>query len=212
MYLNDFSVRVPEGDETPGGYVELPHNTNYTLSLRNNRSVRCDARVDIDGKHVGTWRIEAHSNILLERPAHDTGKFTFYKLGTSEARSIGLNGTDPNLGLVKITFMPAKKPRPMPVYRSAVLPQATFTGGIPGASSGRIEELTCSVSAKGLTSHSAGGTGLSGESRQRFYTVATLDYDFSQQTVIHLRLVCKADTDAPRPLTSYSSPVPPPIY
>jgi len=78
MYLNDFSMRVPEGKELPGGYVELEHNTQYTLNLRNNRGTRSKAEVYIDGRHVGSFRLKAHARLKLERPAHDDGLFTFY--------------------------------------------------------------------------------------------------------------------------------------
>ena len=109
MYLNQFSVRVIGGNEQSGGYVELPHGKKYSLSLRNGRDVRCDARVEIDGKDVGTFRIDASRTIRLERPAHDTGRFTFYKLGTAEAHQAGLEEGNPNLGLVKVTFTPEGK-------------------------------------------------------------------------------------------------------
>ncbi len=58
---------------------------------------------------------------------------------------------------------------------------------------------------------SAGGTGLSGESTQKFGRAVEIQLDYSQETVIHLRLTAKNDIDEPRPLTNYSNPVPPPI-
>ena len=59
--------------------------------------------------------------------------------------------------------------------------------------------------------HRAGGTGLSGQSNQKFVTVDAMELDYSQQTVIYLRLVAKKSRSQPRPLTSFSTPVPPPI-
>lgn len=206
MYLNDFSVRVPEGNETSGGYVELAHNTQYNLVLNNNRNVRCDARVEIDGKHVGTWRIGNRDTLRLERPAHDDGHFTFYKVGTAEAGRIGLDTGDPNLGLVKVTFTPEKQQGPQVKefhsYRSAGAHGVTVTdwaGDAPVAMAGVAT----------YTSRSAGGTGLSGKSNQQFTSVHELDYDYSKQTVIHLRLVTASDE--PRPLTSFSTPIPPSV-
>ena len=214
MYLNDFSVRIPEGNEAPGGYVEMRHGQTYTLKLRNSRNVRCDARVEIDGKHVGTWRIRTNSGITLERPAHDTGQFTFYKLGTPEASAAQLNGGDPNLGLVRVTFMPEK------VYRyPTAWPKWPSCPPYPPQTPLPFRQYDWSASTKSLSmpmagsyqSRSAGGTGLSGASGQRFVDAGHIDYDYSQQTVIHLRLVCK-DDHGPRPLTSASNPVPPRVW
>lgn len=65
MYLNQFSVVIPEGNETPGGYIEMQHGRQYAVRLRNERSVACDAYVEIDGKNVGTWRLQAGQNTTL---------------------------------------------------------------------------------------------------------------------------------------------------
>ena len=197
MYLNQFSVRIPEGREA-NGYVEVQHNTQYTLRLRNSRDAPCDARVEVDGKHVGTWRIRARESLQIERPAHDTGRFTFYRLGSSQAKQAYLYEDNPDMGLVKVTFTPEKKRVVSDswTYCSKGVQEeytSAWRGAVPSASSG----------------YEAGGTGLSGESNQRFHNVATLDYDYSQQTVIHLRLVCK--NGDPRPLTAYSTPVPPSV-
>ncbi len=215
MWLNQFSVRIPEGHEDSGGYVELPHNTPYTLVLRNNRNVRCDARVEVDGKHVGTGRIHANSIVRLERPVHDTGRFTFYKLDSPEAQQAQLNGGDPNLGLVKVTFTPD-------VFRSIPVVQTTYTGSwIPKSPRPTIPSPPIewqyrvstmadgSVTCYNASSRSAGGSGLSGQSGQHFHDAAHINYDYSQQTVIHLRLVCK--NGGARPLTSFSTPIPPTV-
>lgn len=209
MYLNDFSVRIPEGNETPGGYVELAHRQRYTLVLRNSHSRRCDARVEIDGKHVGTWRIDTHGSIRLERPVHDTGHFTFYKAGTPEAARVELNECSPDLGLVKVTFTPAK-PGPCPPPAGTVYWTSTCSSPDMGTYYCAHEVLGDKPSIRRFGLASSGGTGLSGESGQRFCTTWVIDYDYSMQTTIHLRLVCR-DTEEPRPLTSYSTPVPPPV-
>jgi len=219
MYLNGFSVRIPKSNELPGGYVELEHNQQYILAIRNARTVRCDAYVEIDGKHVGTWRLERGQSISLERPAHDDGKFTFYKLGTSEARQVGLSNSNPDIGLVKVVFTPEKiwEPRPIVVsepviYRSPTNAEPCWNEGITYATascSGEDEASTDSIDYNVLwAGHmSAGGTGLSGQSRQIFGQASSMFLDYSAETTIHLRLVCKNDT--PRPLTSFSTPIPP---
>lgn len=227
MYLNQFSVRIPEGREVSGGYVELNHGTQYRLILRNSRSQRCDASVEVDGQHVGTWRIEKHRTITLERPVHDTGHFTFYKVGTPEASKANLDGGNPNLGLVKVTFTPEKYVEPRPLTRRSKHPndvtwdasEVTYRSttapamGSPASyvSSDEIASSSVTSSELGVTTATAGGTGLSGQSGQRFIDAVYINYDYSQQTVIHLRLVCANGPDEPRPLTSYSTPVPPPV-
>jgi hypothetical protein len=135
----------------------------------------------------------------LERPEHDTGRFTFYKLGTAGAGAAQLDGNDPNLGLVKVTFTPERKrdyvsrpPRPILYSRG---------------------DMYCLTTSRGMSGASPGGTGLSGESGQRFGIADYIEYDYSRQTTIHLRLVCRNDGSRdPRPLTSTSNPIPPRIW
>ncbi|RJQ46843.1 MAG: hypothetical protein C4534_02010 [Gaiellales bacterium] len=222
MYLNQFSVRVQGGKEQPGGYVELEHGRQYCVVLRNDREVNCDAHVEIDGKPVGTWRVPANQSITLKRPAHDQGRFTFYQVGTPEAAQAGLTAGHPNLGLVKVTFTPALKvvhPIPMtttvtwgPELAPYFYPYQEGSNDIPlGSAWG---DVTCqSVSSGTIPTayrYQAGGTGLSGQSGQTFVTVAPVDPDLGGQTVIHLRLVGRQEGKV-RPLTAYSTPVPPPV-
>lgn len=209
MYLNQFSVVVDGGNEISGGYVEMAHGKQYNLRLRNDRSVRCDAHVEIDGKHVGTWRLDAHRNVILERPAHDTGRFTFYKIGSQDADRAGIFSSNPNLGLIKVTFTP-ELIRPVPIshsFSSASSSPVTYENAIFKTGRG----LSSNYAAMSET-HGAGGTGLSGQSSQNFYEVAIMELDYLQQTVINLRLVeNKLSQYEPRPLTQYSTPIPPRI-
>ena len=203
MWLNKFSVRVPQGKEE-GGYVSLRHKQRYTLILRNNRTVQCDARVEIDGKHAGTWRIYAHSNIELERPEHDESEFTFYKVGSKAARKAQLDEGDPSLGLIKVTFTPEKQWN--------YVTQPVLWGNIRGLTGSNTTDTAyvCSQtnSSMPITGMSAGGTGLSGRSTQKFVTVSNITHDFSQETVIFLRLVSR-ETNGARPLMAHSTPIPP---
>jgi len=234
MYLNDFSVRVLEGKEEAGGYVTISHGQQYRLSLRNAKGwTRCDAEVEIDGKSVGTWRINAHSTLVLERPANDDGRFTFYKLGSCEAQQVGLSNTE-SLGLIKVTFKPEAFKSHTVYYEGAPYSGGSSIRWTPDTytlwSSNSTRDNTAidgvgmaamasaamprsvnvsyqTVSSLG-TFKEAGGTGLSGKSNQHFYTVDPLEYDHAQITVINLRLVAGSD---PRPLVSLSTPVPPRI-
>lgn len=218
MYLNLYSVRIPEGEELPGGYVELEHMDNYTIVLRNNRVTRCDAQVYIDGKHVGTWRIPAHSNIRLERPAHDTGKFTFLASNTKEYLAAQLDKISrSDLGLIKVVFtpevMPTEKHNPVyEVYKDSTTGEVwTYSQYYTTSGEAYTPENT---SASWVTTNStttSGGTGLTGKSNQDFSVAEGIHLDLSNQTVIHLRLVKRKDGSPVRPLTQFSTPIPPPV-
>lgn len=108
MKNTEFEVEIPEGKAQNGGYVEMRHNTQYTVNLRNHRQVPCDAEVIIDGTHVGTWRVNARDEIRIERPVHDTGHFTFFELGTHEADRAEISRQSEN-GLISVTFKPEKE-------------------------------------------------------------------------------------------------------
>lgn len=200
MYLNQFSVRVPEGNEISGGYVELRHGQNYTIQLKNDRHLPCDAILEIDGKSIGTFRLYAGSGIKLERPPHDTGQFTFYKIGTHEARQAQLDEGNPDLGLIKVQFIPQKHSPPITTYWGSV-------EDVPMASA-NITYRSATVMSNAKGGLSAGGTGLSGYSNQSFTDVGSIERDYSQSTTIYLRLVAK-NGDEIRPLTQYSTPIPP---
>ncbi len=106
MRLNGFSLGVIGGYEKGNsGYVVLQHCQQYSLLMKNDRDVKCDVYVKIDGHKVGAWRIEANSHIVIERPVDDTGKFTFYKLDSNEAIKAALQ-TNNELGLISAEFKP----------------------------------------------------------------------------------------------------------
>lgn len=188
MKLRNFSMKIEGGRECITGYVEMAHNTKYAVILSNESPLDCDAVVEIDGKEVGVWRVYSGKNIRIERPVHDTGQFTFYKLGSSEAGKIGLARND-KLGLISVLFKPEKH------YEYCIGPRGfqDFDDDIP------FDDVP----------YSAGGTGLSGKSEQKFINVQPLDYDEAAFVHIHLRLVC--NNDEPRPLRPISTVIPPPL-
>lgn len=201
MYLNQFSVRVIGGNEVSGGYVEMRHGTIYMLALHNGRDVRCDAKVSIDGKEIATWRIEPNQTIKLERPANDNGCFTFYELGTTEAQQAQLQNTS-DLGLIAVTFTPEVK---------VIRPVHTHTYSVPikdwEFTSTCFDLPVASTYSSSTTMRSAGGTGLSGSSNQVYGVASGIEYDYSQQTTIYLRLV--GVKNQVRPLVQNANPIPP---
>lgn len=239
MYLNSFSVRVPEGTEKESGYVELNHGKQYSINLRNDRDVRCDADVSIDGKPIGTFRIEPNSTINLERPLNEDKRFTFYKAGSREAKaSDEANIKDNYQGLIQVTFRPEKQychylPSWWYVWPSTPAPYTPWnfgeswdydttcntrgTSGVTLKTSGVTTTSAnyCQVTSTSSLPMRAGVTGLSGHSDQEFCQVDEIqDYDTNYFTAISLRLVCTENQrQDPTPLrpVAYSNPVPPPV-
>lgn len=138
MKLQDYEISIPEGSEADG-YVSLPHNTQYTLRLINHGSRQADVEVFIDGHPVGEWRLRTHAEAIIERPVNDTGKFTFYKLGTEESTDAALHSSD-ELGLIKVVFKPE-----IDQERFAFAPPERLKEGGTGLS-GKSEQKFSSVS------------------------------------------------------------------
>ncbi len=241
MRVGNVAVIVPQGREKESGYVHLTHGQVYTLSLNNHwNDRRCDAVVSIDGKDMGTFRLDALGRITLERPVHDQGCFTFYKADTPEfAAAAGGDVKRDDRGLVTVVFKPEKRRQHQFVARNSQLPREAFDGqgsrqyrmnahdkslgfaeeAVGGA---EREEKTCGGIVLPQTARrggpcgqsqsvSSGVTGLSGHSAQQFREVPELDYDPAEEVTVNLRLV--AFDDGPRPLTSAtkSNPVPAPV-
>lgn len=110
MRVGNFTVVVPEGRERDSGHVTIPHGTKYRIRLSNHWNNRaCDAKVTIDGKYMGTFRIDATGTAILERPSHDNGEFTFYKADTAEfAAAAGGDVPTAERGLLQVEFTPEK--------------------------------------------------------------------------------------------------------
>ena len=183
--LGDFSLRITPCVRKESGYVLMLHGTKYKIVISNYSELRANAILFIDGKHIGTYRLNSKQNWAIERPPNDTACFTFYEYGTSEGFYSGLKKND-SLGLVQCLFIP-EKPRPEPDIRWSIRdePQVRFSA-------------TSKVS--------AGGTGLSGRSDQEFRYAEKIELDEENSVEISLRLVCFKE----RPHSLRSS-VPPPI-
>lgn len=211
----------PHEDEH--GYVYLQHGDVYRIFLKNYTNENNDVIVEIDGKEVGGWRLGPYQAATLERPADDSGQFTFYEIGSREARQVGLNSiARTDLGLVKVTFIPEKpKRREIPTVDTMSYSCAKGGGMKGGDWSESFSESFSSGSRGGsggqsvnLNTRSAGGTGLSGQSNQKFGQAGAIKRDYDRQVAINLRLVAKQNDD-PRPLravdSTVSNMVPPPV-
>lgn len=216
MRVGNFSLFIPQGRERDSGHVELDHGKVYEIRLGNHfQGRRCDALVEVDGKRIGEFRINDGQTMTLERGPDDSGRFTFYRSGSSDAQKVGESSIiHENRGLVRVVFKPER-------YFDR---EEKTSGAVPTV--GESMRSTVDCSSEELTGHrsttrgfsfapqnaAAGVTGLSGHSGQSFYNVSPLNYDLSYETTITLRLVCN---DGPRELKPQGSrsanPVPEPV-
>lgn len=238
MYLNRFSVKI-NGKKEDSGYVEMGHGETYTIVLKNDNNEKCDAFVEIDGKDMGIFRINGHSNIHLERPSNEAKKFTFYQLGTEEAESVGLHKIEKSeMGLIKVVFKPEKKKeikvKTIKVFDNTIwtsnskplgtsfsdTPYKSITTTTIGSTSSEHNYLYMNNSDMGVTyrcdtAPKAGGTGLSGHSNQEFRTTYSLEYNEDRITEIYIRLIpekaIREDPSELKPVVK-STPIPPPMY
>lgn len=184
LRLGDYAVCIPQGFYIDTGHVRLEHNIHYSIIMENFGNTSCDTEVSIDGASVGTWRVSNNSKIEIERPVYDTGRFTFYALESEQSRKIGLSADD-KLGLVTVTFMPEK-------VHSYERDNIRFSDRPKYSNRPSSDER--------------GGTGLAGESKQRFGTANSIERDTDNFVTIHLRLVC--GDNGPRPLRRQSTSIP----
>lgn len=202
--LNGYELSVlpvygtPKIKQSPEGYSLLPHNTKYSVKIANRNSNRCNATLIIDGKDMGTWRLDAGECAVIDRPSNNDGIFTFYKLGTSESKKVRLETND-YAGLVQVVFIPEKK------RRNTWIDEINEVSR-DGCKSFSMDTETVTRGGPGGQSLSAGGSGLSGKSNQVF---GEEFIDYEGETTLSMRLVCLDMSDnEPRPLTNSTS-IPP---
>ncbi len=172
MRTGDFELCIVGGHEQLNQpVIEMRHAQVYQLSLVNHGTKRCDATVRIDGKPVGTWRVPASQHIVLEHPVDQTGKFTFFVLGTSEADATNIQD-DALVGLVEAIFTPEKQENTLRSRLAAPAVRANFLPGL-----------------KPAVKQDVGGTGLSGKSEQQYGHAERIEYDRAAQVSIQVRLV-----------------------
>ena len=157
---NCYELGIPQGRHLQSGHVALPHKAFYSLRLTNNNLNKCDVRIEIDGKEIGTWRIEGGATTELERPSNDLGRFTFYTIRSPEAAVANLIESE-KLGLVSATF----------------IPELSFKDGPPDIRFSKRQ------------SFERGGTGLSGISRQNFVPAPSIIHNYDAAITIYARLV-----------------------
>ena len=129
MRLDGFEVKiVGSNSEKNNGHVYMEHGRHYSIELRNSNFYPCDADVEIDGKPIRSFRVQAGVTIRVDGPPDETEKFTFFKRDSGEGRRSELNSVRRNdLGLIKVTFKPGKERAVSPPYVSP-LPWSPIPG------------------------------------------------------------------------------------
>lgn len=198
------------------GYVEMGHGEQYSLWLINDSNERVNLYVKIDGLGVGNFQVGPGTRVPLERPSSGSGRFTFFRSGTSEASSVGEAGVASfDKGLVEVAFIPEIQ-RP---HFGGYVQTAHVTRGGPCGQSASYE--SCEPTSKGIPTSgkinfagvAPGVTGMTGHSSQQFSVASAIVEDVSRKVVITLRLVAVDMASlGPVPLPGRrSNPVPSPV-
>jgi hypothetical protein len=233
MQLNGFRVTIPEAkEENSEGHVVLSHGQNFRISLHNahkynGRGTPSDCEVYVQGEYVGTYHVPAGQTVILEHPIHDSGKFTAYRNGSSEAQQIGLDPNSDDNGLIKVVWKPGNhKVRSIqvsdvswtwPYHPNIVYPENdnyyddghnytityddhTFNNSATGGYVSRKGLFSSNVSCCANAGNLVGGgIGLSGSSNQTFTETDALDY-VEPETAIYLRIAFREESNTPRPI------------
>jgi hypothetical protein len=115
VYNNGFGVKIITNTDQDKlkrddyNYVALRNNTEYKLQLINDRDTDAMAEVFIENDQIGIWFIPSRGNVIIDRPANISRKFTFFRETDSRARSAGVISGDSNNGLIKVIFYPKKQ-------------------------------------------------------------------------------------------------------
>ncbi len=218
-----FSLSVQNRADDHRGYVRMDHGAVYSLCFRSDIGRAADAEVSIDGLPMGTWRLSPRRSACIDRPADDTGQFTFYRADSADGYAVGSAQVGrSDKGRVSVRFIPEVErtyPVPTPYFpqsRSAPEQEMFAEDSISGAARSYAAPHTQrSKTSPPRDRLGAGVTGLTGESDQRFGTAKSIKRDYAAAVILELRLVHDPAMDRPadpRPLPGrYDRLAPPPI-
>ena len=219
-----FSLSVQNRADDYRGYVRMDHGAVYSLCFRNDVGRAADAEVSIDGLPMGTWRLSPYRSACIDRPADDTGRFTFYRADSADGYAVGSGQVSrSDKGRVSVRFIPEVEryvpPAPVPYAqdRSYAAPSMQ-DDGMMAESAPSARGAYSSDGRKMMPPRQglgAGVTGLTGESDQRFGRAGPIERDWANAVTLELRLVHDPAMDRPvdpRPLPGrYDRLAPPPI-
>lgn len=139
------------------GSFKLSHGAEYKVMISNNHSsCQANAKVHIDGKRVGHFRLKTSNNIVIERPDDDNKarKLTFFSVDSDEGRAGGLVRSS-ELGKINVEVQKECEPR---VFFDSWSDDSGWcaTDSYDG---------------------NVGGTGLGRASNQKFYTASHIEVE-----------------------------------
>lgn len=208
LTLNNFRMKVLTNSNSSldfaningGYYVPIRHLEEYKIKLYNNRDVRCDAILSINGKEVERFRINGNSSITIERPSDTQRRFTYADEKSSQARNYGMQIGNKNNGLISVIFKPEKQTfkysllnTGMPIKKKSKLLSNNINHSDNFYSNSyESYNLNC----ENTKQFSSGGTLLGKHSDQNFTTTASIyDYDFNNITELSARLITNKQKD-----------------
>jgi hypothetical protein len=113
LYTGSYSVSLIENNDRRGiiplsayGF-EFTDEREYIILISNHHTkLKIDASVEIDGKHIGTFRVNSSSQVYIERPVGigKEQKLTFCKESTYMGRAGGLNPFNHAQGTLVVTI------------------------------------------------------------------------------------------------------------
>jgi len=150
------------------GSFKLSHGTEYKVMLTNNNSsCQANAKVYIDGKRMGHFRLKTNSNTMIERPDDDqkARKLTFFSINSEEGRAGGLVRSS-ELGKIEVEIQKERDPQVFDSWGwSADCADCVDCGDH------RLYAQTDSYDGD------VGGTALGRASKQKFYTASHIEVE-----------------------------------
>lgn len=90
----------------------LKHGTEYKILITNQSKCRANAHIFVDGKEIGSFRIEGNGKIVIERPENDNKKrkLTFFDISSKEAKMGRIDEEFSELGKLVVKIEEEKIP------------------------------------------------------------------------------------------------------
>jgi hypothetical protein len=210
MDFEGYSLSVPESKQDDGQYAYLGHGQLFRIRVANSRPTRCDVGLKVNGVSVGVWRLAGFGCAVLEHPADDDRRFTFYREHSREARAQGLQDGAQENGLIVATFIPEDLTPGLPIVSADWSRTDEF--GYPGeqldwsipkvrgnGSSGRYtDHARPQVLISPGSQQQAGAVGYSGSSSQVYLPAGEMSLSKYQAVEIAIRLLCLPEPVRPR--------------
>lgn len=171
--LNSKNEHVPFSN----GSFKLSHGTEYKVMLTNNHSsCQANAKVYIDGKRMGHFRLKTNGNIMIERPDDDqkARKLTFFGVNSEEGRSGGLVRSS-ELGKIKVEIQKERDPQ---VFFDSWSDDSDWSADCAaGGAVPKRGRLYAQCMTDSCVDGDVGGTALGRASKQKFYTASHIEVE-----------------------------------